>query len=458
MTGNGQRWLAGATVLAFAALGIGAGMRFSSADEPKAADLADLRDAVKAASKRGDNVDEIAKSLDALDKVLAKGWKPEPGKTDPPAELMALRNAVEGAARKGENVDDIRKQLDAVEMKLVGKVLIAPKPAPPPLGNPPPARPNFPPRRFPNDFPVFPAPDLNQNFGGAIDRDALQKSMVMRMKALELLMKDPNDPKALEMAQEATQEMLKAMQGRGAGIMMPELLLPQLGGDFGRAVERFRLGIRMEKLTPIVIDQLGIEAGHGIAVTDVIAGSAAAKAGFKPHDIVLEFAGKPVSDQPELFNRQVAAAKAGEKIDAVVMRKGKKVELKGIELPAAAREIARPDDRLRVPRPQLELQPRLVPAFPNALPELAPRFGGNAMSSTITNGNFTIKAVQDGVTYALQGTTENGAAKLNQATIEANGQVTKAESLEKVPAEYRSTVEKLLKSIGGRTAKLRPKD
>src|SRR6188472_2841431 len=99
MTGNGQRWLAAATVLAFAALCIGAGVRFSTADEPKATELADLRDAVTAASKRGDNVDEIAKSLDALDKLLAKGWKPEAGKkTDPPAELTAVRNAVEAAA------------------------------------------------------------------------------------------------------------------------------------------------------------------------------------------------------------------------------------------------------------------------------------------------------------------------------------------------------------------------
>jgi serine protease Do len=459
MTGNGKRWIAAATVLAFAALGIGAGVRLSTADEPKAAELADLRDAVTAASKRGDNVDDIAKSLDALDKFLAKGFKPEAGKkTDPPAELMTLRSAVEAAARKGENVDDIRKQLEAVEMKLVGRVLVAPKPAPPPLGDPPPARPEFPNRRFPNDFPAFPAfpaPDLNRNFGGGIDRDALQKSMTLRMKALEALMKDPNDPKALEMAQEATQEMLKAMQGGRGGIMMPDLLLPELGGGFARAGDRFRLGIRMEKLTPIVVDQLGLEAGRGIAITDVIADSAAAKAGFKPHDIVLEFAGKPVSDQPEEFNRQVAAVKAGEKVDAVVLRKGKKVELKGIELPAGDREIARP--ARRIPQPRFDVKP--LP-LPNLLPDLAPRAGGgNGLSATITNGNFTIKSVQDGVTYSLQGTTENGTPKLGEVTIEADGKVTKADSLDKVPAEYRPAVEKLLKTIGGRgpEVQLRPK-
>ena len=69
-------------------------------------------------------MDEIARSLDALEKMLGKGWKQEKGKTDPPAELMALRTAVEAAARKGENVDEIRTQLDALEMKLVGRVLV----------------------------------------------------------------------------------------------------------------------------------------------------------------------------------------------------------------------------------------------------------------------------------------------------------------------------------------------
>ena len=97
--------------------------------------------------------------------------------------------------------------------------------------------------------------------------------------------------------------------------------------------------------------------------------------------------------------------------------------------------------------------------LPNLLPDLAPRAGGgNGLSATITNGNFTIKSVQDGVTYSLQGTTENGTAKLGEVTIEADGKVTKADSLEKVPAEYRPAVEKLLKTIGGRgpEVQLRP--
>src|SRR5262245_8692738 len=136
MTGIGKL-LAAIAVFGFAASFLALGVRLSTADEPKA-DLSDLRDAVKAASKRGENVDEVAKALDALEKALAAGWKPESGRKEPPAELTALRNAVEAAARKGENVDEIRKQLDAVEKKLLGRTLEAPKPVAPPLGDPKP--------------------------------------------------------------------------------------------------------------------------------------------------------------------------------------------------------------------------------------------------------------------------------------------------------------------------------
>ena len=225
MAGNGKRWLAAAAVLAFAALFVGVGIRFSAADEPKPVDLTDLRDAVKSASKAGENVDEIAKALDAFEKVIAKGLKAEPGRTEPPAELLTLRQAVDGAARKGENVEEIRKQLEAVEMKLLGRVLAAPKPVVPPLGDPKPEPRG---RPFPNDFPVpprieFPAfpqpvfPDRG-GFGGGIDREALQKSMDLRRKAMELLVKDPNDPEALKLAQEATEMMLKAIQGGRGGL------------------------------------------------------------------------------------------------------------------------------------------------------------------------------------------------------------------------------------------------
>jgi serine protease Do len=438
-----NRWLAVATACALAGLFV-AGMRFSMADELKAADLADLRDAVAAASKRGDNVDEVAKALDAFDKAIGKGIKADA--KSPPVELVALRNAVEAAARKGENVDDIRKQLDAVEKKVVGRVLVAPKPAPPPLGDTPrsdPAPPMV--RRLPNDFPVprfeFPAPN----------REDFDKARELQLKALELMLKNPDDPEAVKLDREAMEQVMKALQGGRGGLMVPDLVFPG-GGVFARAADRFRLGIRMEKLSPLTVEQLGLEAGRGIAVADVIAGSAAAKAGFKANDIIMEFAGKPVSDDTDEFNKQVAAVKAGEKVDAVVLRKGKKVEIKGIAMPEPAPEPVLPNGRVR-PRPRFEPVP-LPPLAPNVpgrafdLDDIAP-LGRNASGTVVTfgSGNFTIKSETDGTSYTIQGKSENGETKLTEVTIKIDGKSTKYESLDMVPAEHKPMVEKLLKTI-----------
>jgi serine protease Do len=450
MTGNGKRWLAAATVLAFAALFVGTGVRLSSADEPKSADLTELREALQAANKRGDNVDEVAKALAAFEKAMGSGFKVD--SKNPPAELTTLRNAVESAGRKGENVDDIRKQLDQVEMKLLGRVLVAPKPATPPLGDPPPARPDPPQRRFPNEFRVQPRielppfPDLdfpNRGGFGGIDLDALRKAQELQRKALEMKLKDPSDPEADKLAREAMELLLKGVADGRGGLLAPEMLFQELGG-FGRPNERFRFGIRMEKVSPVAAEQLGLEAGRGIAVTDVIAGSAAEKAGIKPHDIILEFAGKPVSDSPEEFNQQVTAAKAGEKVAAVVLRKGKKVEIKGIVLPEA--DLEAPRGNRRLPQPRLEVQPR----FPNILPDLGPKPGGNGLSVTLGRGNFSIQSVRDGTTYDLKGTTEDGTVKLTEITIDADGKSAKYESLEKVAEEHRAAIENLLKTVGGK--------
>jgi hypothetical protein len=95
------------------------------AADPKSVDLSDLKDAVKAATKKGANVDEVGKALDAVAKHLAEGWTAPKPDDAPPAELTALREAVEAAARKGENVDAIREELDAVEKALLGRALTA---------------------------------------------------------------------------------------------------------------------------------------------------------------------------------------------------------------------------------------------------------------------------------------------------------------------------------------------
>jgi hypothetical protein len=173
-----KRWFAALTIVGFAAGFLAVGVSLSRAQDAKAPDLSNLRDAVKAASKRGNNVDEIVKAIDALDKYLAKGFAAPKAGDSPavPAELLELRQAVEMAGRKGEDVDAIRTELDAIEKAIVGKALTPPRPAPLPEPPAPPAPPRgqpFPGVPFDRPFPIpdFPVPEFR---GGGGDRELME--------------------------------------------------------------------------------------------------------------------------------------------------------------------------------------------------------------------------------------------------------------------------------------------
>jgi hypothetical protein len=360
-------WVAAAVVACAAAW---AGLT-AVAQDAKPADLSALREAVDAAAKRGDNVDEIQTALAALEKA-----KPTAAAGRVPAELQALRNAVDAAAKKGENVDVIAKELAAVETAVTGKSLAKPVTEPPPPVDPTRPNPIRPIVPFPQPFPVMPNPRA-----GGVDIEMFNKAMEMRRKAIEAMVKSPNDEalrkEMQKLVAEANELLLKAARGANPDPVLPlPLPLPVVPPDFpafpnfpdvGRLPERARLGIRLERVPAVVVDQLGLEAGVGIAVTMVTPNSVAEKVGLKVHDIIVEFAGKPVTDNTDDFIRRVNAVKAGEKIDIVVLRKGKKIEVKGVELPAVAQPRAQP------PFPALPL-PGLLPELPNGrdLPPIAP--------------------------------------------------------------------------------------
>lgn len=398
-----------------------------SAQEPLPVNLGPLREAVEQALKRGENVDEVRKALDALDRA-----GPKPGATAVPAELQALRDAVDAAARKGEGVAAIAKELAAVETAVVGRSLEKPKPGPRPLppdpGPQPPALPGF-----PNVQP--PVGGVFSGFGGGIDRELFDRAMDLRRRATEQLAANPNDPevraKMLKMLTEANEMVLKAARGGGAVPPFPEF------GRFERFPgDRGRLGVRMDRVPAVAADQLGLEPNVGIVITAVVPDSPAEKAGLKANDIVLEFAGKPVTDSTEEFARRVLDVRANEKVDLVVLRKGKKVDVKGVELPEARRPQPLPVPEL----PRLNAIP--VPA-PVALPE-----GFNAVSYTTNNDAFTLKAKKGDVKFELSGTLNaDGTPGVKKAVVTDGDKAHEAESVEKLPAAYRDDAKALLQTV-----------
>jgi len=420
----------------------------ADAKDAKPVDLTGLRDAIDAASKRGENVDEIKKALAAFEK---SGPKVKSG-TVPP-ELQALRDAVDDAARKGENVEAIAKELTAVEMAVAGKSLAKPRPQPQPQPDPGPV-PDLPFQPFPG---LPPLPNAGPLPGG-VDVELFNKAMELRRKALDMMLKNPRDPEVIKEQQkllaEANDLMMKAIRNMGGGRLAP---MPQLFPDLGRIPDRVRLGIRMEHIPALAVEQLGLEPNTGIAVSMVMPGSVAEKAGLKVHDIILEFAGKPVSDNLEDFVRRVNEVKAGEKIDIVVLRKGKKVDVKGVELPEAAKRPA-PLVNPALPLPGLLPELPVDPALPINPLLVAPKLtvrglpaGFNNVNVTVQNGTFKLTAMKGATKFILTGATAaDGGVTLENATVERDGKTQTADSLDKLTGDDRADVEKLLKTFNPR--------
>jgi len=92
--------------------------------------------------------------------------------------------------------------------------------------------------------------------------------------------------------------------------------------QFGKVARGF-LGVGIQDITPALAQEFNIpEEGKGALVTDVTENSAAADAGIKTGDVIVEFNGKPVSDSRNL-KLMVGQVTPGTKAEAKVLRQGK---------------------------------------------------------------------------------------------------------------------------------------
>lgn len=334
-------------------------------------------------------------------------FDPKDVRVGPPPELAALREAVEAAARKGENVDEVRTQLDALEKALAGKAWVKPKPVEDPPERPAP-RATFPGRVQP----VFPG-----GFGAAPpDRDAVARAQELMLKAAELAAEDPvkNRDRIAELQREATALIRRGGFGIPLGGIELNLNPPAGNG---------RLGLRVEAVPEAVAKEFDVPAGRGVRVADVIRGMPGEKAGFRAGDVVVEFAGRPVTDDPTAFVRTVLAATAA-KADFVVLRKGKTETIKDVELAPAAggpvngRGVAPPDGDKK-----------------------------SSVEVRVQNGMFTITAVENGVKFVMVGPAEGGKAVPTRIDVTDGDKKVEAESVAKLPAAYRDQAKKILATV-----------
>jgi len=343
-----------------------------------------------------DKEDAIRKALDALKKG------PEPVKEDKPVDL----NPVDEMRRAEEAIRKARKQLqedpkneqarkvveDATKKLQEGLKLRNPNLA----------------------MPIFPMlPVAPQNFE-ELDKE-LQKVMDEYQRQLQLLQGN----------------RAQMFQGLQANRMM--MLRGGVGGG------TYRLGIRTERVSPVLSEQLDLPPDVGLIVGVVLPDSPAEKAGIKANDVLIELGGKAVPNDVMELQRMLREIKNDETVDLVLMRKGKKETLKGIALPAA--------------RPDGFNQP-FAPAIPNlriggAFPQIEFGNGGkvSAMSISMNGPEFTIRMTEDGVKYTVVGIKDEVGPKATLIEIDDNGVTSRTDTLEKLEGPQQEVVQKLLKRI-----------
>ncbi len=243
--------------------------------------------------------------------------------------------------------------------------------------------------------------------------------------------------------QEMMQRLRQMQQQLPNAVPVPQPIIVNRGP---RNMVQGRFGATLQPVNETLANQLDLPKGQGQVIANVTADSPAEKAGIKQHDILLELNGKAVSREVADFAKAVEEIKPNTPVDAVVLRKGKKTEIKGLSLPEAP----------AVPVRRLPIKIRPIPAIPGAkpipnLPNILPINGRNATMSISRQGNnFTATQSENGLKITVTGTVDNGKGTPNAITIDEAGTETKFDSVEKVPEQYREKVKDLVdKAAGG---------
>jgi serine protease Do len=122
--------------------------------------------------------------------------------------------------------------------------------------------------------------------------------------------------------------ILNPAMAMNVGFAIPINLARQIGEQLltKHRVARGYLGARTDDLTPEIARRLGMAFRPGAVVRSVDVGSPADRAGLRPADIIIEFAGRPV-DAAARLNLSLAARRPGETVKLTVLRGPRKFEV-----------------------------------------------------------------------------------------------------------------------------------
>ena len=272
--------------------------------------------------------------------------------------------------------------------------------------------------------------------GGDQASKALREEMEARRKARE----------AHDMAMQEQLQRREQFRQEQREKAVEERARQQERGAAAGATRGGRLGVQIEILNPDVAAQLDLPGDLHVVVRQVMPGSAAEKAGMKNHDILLTFAGKEIK-QPGDLMKVIEEGKFERGVEAVVLRKGKKVVLRNIELGAPARRSSSGDAA-----PAGGGSGRGAARSSGGDGGTARSSGGDGRKDPSSTGNsFTIVSNDDDLRITIKGKVVEGQMSAESITIKDGDQEDTYDSLRRVPSRHRAKVQKLLEQSGKAT-------
>jgi hypothetical protein len=210
-----------------------------------------------------------------------------------------------------------------------------------------------------------------------------------------------------------------------------------------------RLGVQVQKPSPTLSEQLDLPKGQGLVIESVVPNSAAAKAGLKKHDVLLEFNGKPVPNEVADFVRMLNEVKAHTPVDAVVLRKGRRETIKELSLPEA--RSMQPFQFHVAPGAQpIPMQPGGGAFFNWTPPNVqfhnfgAPGQRGVFTTMFRTKERFNTRYQEGSLIITVIGSVTGGKGKVKEIHIQDGGKSEAYVNVDKVPEQYRDKVKYLI--------------
>lgn len=324
-------------------------------------------------------------------------------------------------------------------------------------------------------FPVQgPVQVLPAQVAGQVEAPDLQKQIEDALKELDKI-KDSTKPeetkKVVDDVQKKLRDQIKNNIGARPIVIGPGGIggIGGVGGIGGGIIanpiarmNQNRLGITPQRPVPVLVEQLGLPEGKGMVVHDVLPDSAAAKAGIKKYDILLEIDGKAVSSDLPTFQKELREFKTDAEVKAVVMRAGVKESIKSLKMPEAKDDvIIRPGG---VIRPGIQIIPPGGAGFGGAaggagaagggfggvggIGNIQVRAGnGEALAVAISDKDFSIESTSAGNKTTIRGTRADGKATPTEITVQEGETTVRANSVADLPERLRAGVNRLLENV-----------